>query len=107
MGETASPREARPLVRFRALRSKHGFDFPRQKADGELLLLAPTHKRAEGRALEWGSVFTTKCRYIKGGFSRIGAYAKLKTRASACLRASQPPARFSSFCRKHRENTEL
>jgi hypothetical protein len=33
-------------------------------------LISPTHKRAEGRAPEWGSEFTSKDAALQGGSSR-------------------------------------
>jgi hypothetical protein len=41
-------------------------------------LISPTYKRTEGRALVWGSEFTSKDAKLQGGSSRNRCYAERK-----------------------------
>jgi len=49
-----------------------------------VLFISPTHKRTEGRALVWGSVFTTKAATLQGDrIQKIRCYAERKILGSA------------------------
>ena len=41
-------------------------------------VISPTHKRAEGRALVWGSEFTSKDAALQGGVGEIAARLNVK-----------------------------
>jgi hypothetical protein len=93
-----------PRPNFRSRRSfPTAFDFGRPAincvhecvslAQGNPVLISPTHKRTEGRAPVCGSEFTSKDATLQGGSSRNRCYAERKNVRSGawCLVTSSPP----------------